>query len=105
MPCYACGDRAKVDAAIRMVGARMLERMGADAVGMSTVPELITARARGIRCFGVSCLTNYAAGIGSQPLDHEEVIQTTERVADQFQDLVTAAVAAADRQITAASNG
>jgi len=84
---------------------RMLERMGADAVGMSTVPELITARARGIRCFGVSCLTNYAAGIGSQPLDHEEVIQTTERVADQFQDLVTAAVAAADRQITAASSG
>ena len=84
---------------------RMLERLGADAVGMSTVPELITARARGIRCFGVSCLTNYAAGIGSKPLDHEEVIQTTERVADQFQDLVTVAVAAADRTITAASSG
>jgi len=84
---------------------RMLEGLGADAVGMSTVPELITARARGVRCFGVSCLTNYAAGIGSQPLDHEEVIETTERVADQFQNLVTAAVAAADRRITAASSG
>ena len=84
---------------------RMLERLGADAVGMSTVPELITARARGIRCFGVSCLTNYAAGISSQPLDHQEVIETTERVADQFQDLVMAAVAAADRRITAASSG
>ena len=84
---------------------RMLERLGADAVGMSTVPELITARARGVRCFGVSCLTNYAAGISSQPLDHQEVIETTERVADQFQDLVMAAVAAADRRITAASSG
>jgi purine-nucleoside phosphorylase len=84
---------------------RMLEGLGADAVGMSTVPELITARARGIRCFGVSCLTNYAAGIGSRPLDHEEVIETTERVADRFQDLVMAAVAAADRRITAASSG
>jgi len=84
---------------------RMLEGLGADAVGMSTVPELITARARGVRCFGVSCLTNYAAGIGSQPLDHEEVIETTGRVADQFENLVTAAVAAADRRITAASSG
>jgi len=84
---------------------RMLERLGADAVGMSTVPELITARVRGVRCFGVSCLTNYAAGIGSRPLDHEEVIETTERVAERFQDLVLAAVAAADRRITTASSG
>lgn len=84
---------------------RMLERIGADAVGMSTVPELITARARGLRCFGVSCLTNYAAGKGSRPLDHREVIETTERVADRFQGLVMAAVAAADRQVTAASSG
>lgn len=84
---------------------RMLERLGADAVGMSTVPELITARARGVRCFGISCLTNYAAGIGSRPLDHEEVIETTRRVADQFQDLVAAAVTAVDRRITGASSG
>ena len=84
---------------------RMLERLGADAVGMSTVPELITARARGVRCFGISCLTNYGAGISSKPLDHQEVIETTDRVADQFQDLVMAAVSAADRRITAASSG
>jgi purine-nucleoside phosphorylase len=84
---------------------RMLELLGADAVGMSTVPELITARALGVRCFGISCLTNYAAGIGSRPLDHEEVIETTRRVADSFQELVMAAVAAVDLRLTAAPNG
>ena len=84
---------------------RMLELLGADAVGMSTVPELITARALGVRCFGISCLTNYAAGIGSRPLDHEEVIETTSRVAAQFQDLVMAAVAAVDLRLTAAPSG
>ena len=84
---------------------RMLELLGADAVGMSTVPELITARALGVRCFGISCLTNYAAGIGSGPLDHEEVIETTRRVADSFQELVMAAVAAVDLRLTAAPNG
>lgn len=84
---------------------RMLAAIGADAVGMSTVPELITARALGVRCFGVSCLTNYAAGIGGSPLDHEEVIATTERVARDFQELVIAAIAAADRRLTASSSG
>ena len=79
---------------------RMLAMLGADAVGMSTVPELITARALGVRCFGVSCLTNYAAGISGAPLDHEEVIETTERVARDFEALVMAAVVAADRVVT-----
>lgn len=83
---------------------RMLAALGADAVGMSTVPELITARALGVRCFGVSCLTNYAAGISGAPLDHEEVIETTERVAREFQALVVAAVIAADRVVTAGSS-
>ncbi len=84
---------------------RMLGMLGADAVGMSTVPELIVARARGIRCFGVSCLTNYAAGLGGAALDHEEVISTTDRVAQSFQDLVSAAVTAADRCLMDAPSG
>jgi purine-nucleoside phosphorylase len=79
---------------------RMLRTLGADAVGMSTVPELIVARSRGVRCFGVSCLTNYAAGIVGKPLSHEEVIETTDRVADEFGNLVTVAVTAAAGRLT-----
>lgn len=71
---------------------RMLERVGAHAVGMSTVPEAIAARALGIRCVGVSCLTNWAAGVTAAPLDHEEVLETADRVADDFQRLVVRAV-------------
>lgn len=71
---------------------RMLERLGADAVGMSTVPEVITARAMGLRCFGVSCLTNYAAGIGTEPLSHAEVMETTDRVGALFRELVRSVV-------------
>jgi purine-nucleoside phosphorylase len=71
---------------------RMLERIGADAVGMSTVPEVITARAIGVRCFGVSCLTNYAAGIRPEPLSHHEVMDTTERVGATFRRLVRGTV-------------
>src|SRR6266511_2752848 len=52
---------------------RMLERLGADAVGMSTVPEVLAARARGIRCLGFSSITNAAAGLG-EPLAHEDVL-------------------------------
>lgn len=74
---------------------RMVERLGVDAVGMSTVPEVLTARAMAVRCFGVSCMTNYAAGIATQPLTHEEVIETTERVKEEFQGLVLAALARA----------
>mgnify|MGYP000228768920 CR=1 FL=1 len=59
----------------------------------ATVPEVIVARAMGVRCFGVSCLTNLAAGIQAEPLHHEEVMETTERVGGQFRSLVRAVVA------------
>lgn len=84
---------------------RMAERLGADAVGMSTVPEVITARAFDVRCFGVSCMTNYAAGISPVPLSHEEVIETTERVKGRFQDLVLAALARADACLNGRPSG
>ncbi|WP_182201358.1 purine-nucleoside phosphorylase [Paraliobacillus salinarum] len=63
---------------------RMLQKVGGDAVGMSTVPEVIVARHAGMNCLGVSCISNMAAGILDQPLSHDEVIETTEKVRDSF---------------------
>ena len=67
---------------------RMLATLGADAVGMSTVPEVIVARAVGMRVAGISCVTNLASGISPHPLSHAEVLETTTRVATQFESLV-----------------
>ncbi len=67
---------------------RMLRWMGADAVGMSTIPEVLTARAMGMRVAGVSCITNHAAGMTNQPLSHEEVVEVAARVQDSFERLV-----------------
>lgn len=72
---------------------RMFRTLGADAVGMSTVAEVIAARHAGIEVVGISCITNMASGILDQPLSHEEVIETTERVKSQFLGLVTALIA------------
>ncbi|RFU65604.1 purine-nucleoside phosphorylase [Peribacillus glennii] len=58
--------------------------LGGDAVGMSTVPEVIVARHSGMKVLGISCITNMAAGILDQPLSHEEVIETTEKVKSSF---------------------
>lgn len=73
---------------------RMLRTLGADAVGMSTVAEVIAARHAGIEVVGISCISNMAAGILDQPLSHIEVMETTERVKSQFLGLVNALIAA-----------
>ncbi|MEO7714226.1 MAG: purine-nucleoside phosphorylase [Gemmatimonadaceae bacterium] len=67
---------------------RMLAALGADAVGMSTVPEVIVARALAMRVAGISCITNLASGISPHPLSHTEVLETTTRVASRFEALV-----------------
>lgn len=67
---------------------RMTRILGGDAVGMSTVPEVVVARHAGIEVLGISCISNMAAGILDQPLSHDEVIETTERVKENFLALV-----------------
>jgi purine-nucleoside phosphorylase len=70
-----CGPNYETPAEIRAFA-----KLGADAVGMSTVPEAMVARQWGVNVAGVSCITNAAAGIGKKPLSHAEVMETAERV-------------------------
>jgi purine-nucleoside phosphorylase len=72
---------------------RMLRQLGADAIGMSTVLEAIQARALGLEVAGFSCLTNWAAGVGSGSLSHEEVLETGKAAASTFSRLLEACLA------------
>ncbi len=71
---------------------RFYRKLGADAVGMSTVPEAIYAKYLGMRILGISCITNMAAGVLDQPLNHKEVMETANRVKDVFGKAVSIAI-------------
>jgi len=77
--CFARGPQYETPAEIRA-----MRTLGADAVGMSTVPEAVAARHAGMRVLGISCITNMAAGMSGEPLSHEEVVETSQRVRDEF---------------------
>jgi purine-nucleoside phosphorylase len=71
----------------------MLRTFGADAVGMSTVPEAIVARHMGLEVLGLSCITNMAAGISDEPINHDEVMETGRRVRATFTELLRRVIA------------
>lgn len=73
---------------------RAVERMGADAVGMSTVPEVVQATYLGMRVLGISTITNPAAGLSPEPLNHEEVLEVGRQVRDRLERLVRAVIVA-----------
>lgn len=71
---------------------RMCRTLGADAAGMSTACEAMAAKHMGMKVCGISCITNLAAGMSSQPLNHQEVQETADRVAAEFKKLVTESI-------------
>ena len=81
---------------------RFLRTMGADLVGMSTVPEVIVARQIGVKVLAISCVTNMAAGILDKPLNHEEVLETGRRVAGQFKALLREVIPEIARDLSSA---
>ena len=77
----------------------LLRNLGADAVGMSTVPEAIVARHMGLEVLGISCITNMAAGISDEPINHEEVMATSDAVRETFTELLQRVIAAINRRV------
>lgn len=77
----------------------LLRNLGADAVGMSTVPEAIVARHMGLEVLGISCITNMAAGISDEPINHEEVMATGDRVRETFTELLRRVIEAINQRI------
>ncbi len=86
--CWLSGPSYETPAEIRMLG-----KIGADMVGMSTVPEVIAAHHMGIKVAGVSCITNYAAGIKEEKLNHEDVKLVAEKAMKQFRTILSATIA------------
>ena len=77
----------------------LLRTLGADAVGMSTVPEAIVARHTGLEVLGISCITNMAAGISDEPISHEEVMATGDRVRATLTELLQRVIGAINRRV------
>ncbi|HZI47807.1 MAG TPA: purine-nucleoside phosphorylase [Pyrinomonadaceae bacterium] len=77
----------------------LLRNLGADAVGMSTVPEAIVARHMGLEVLGISCITNMAAGISDEPINHEEVMATGDAVRETFTELLQRVIGAINRRV------
>ena len=77
----------------------LLRALGADAVGMSTVPEAIVARHMGLEVLGISCITNMAAGISDEPINHEEVMATGDRVRETFAELLRRVIGAINSRV------